>query len=123
MEEINETCYSQGEREASNVAVSAERLGAQGKVAVCFPLQGTWGRRSQIRKQAQWRHLYPQSIQIISLKLFPKWMTRPQATSLVYFYVFSAALFEVGELVCVCAHTAIWVKTGEQIFGPLGPCV
>lgn len=46
-------------------------------------------------------------------------MTTLQSMSLVYFYVFSSAPLEVGELFYVCAHTAIWVITGEQISGPL----
>lgn len=62
MEEINETCYIQGEPGASKVAAGLPLAGfsvARWKVAVCFPLLGPCGRRTEARKQAQFRHLHP----------------------------------------------------------------
>lgn len=44
MEEINETCYIQGEPGVSNVAVTlllARFSAARWKAAACFPLLGT----------------------------------------------------------------------------------
>lgn len=67
MEEINETCYIQGEPGASKVAARLPFDGlplagfsaAGWKVAVCLLLLGTCSRRTQARKQAQFRHLHP----------------------------------------------------------------